>query len=157
MDEENITALFSLAQEPIEGIKSTEAGPSDRIEFKLDYTLPVSKTDKFEAGLQSRTGNSGDYTEMYTLQATSNTYEIDNLYSRNTDYNRNIFGSYALYAGQNGSLGYQFGLRGEYTYREIVHDNTSYPIDRWDYFPTLHFSYSFLNDQQVMMSYSKRF
>ena len=77
----------------IEGIKSTEAGPSDRIEFKLDYTLPVSKTDKFEAGLQSRTGNSGDYTEMYTLQVTSNTYEIDNLYSRNTDYNRNIFGS----------------------------------------------------------------
>jgi len=31
-----------------------ETGPSSRIRAKIDYTLPVGKNDKFEAGFQTR-------------------------------------------------------------------------------------------------------
>ena len=54
--------------------------------------------------------------------------------------------------------GFQAGLRAEYTYRNIVSDESQEMslIDRFDYFPSLHLSYDIAKDFQTMASYSRR-
>jgi len=65
---------------------------------------------------------------------------------------------YSLYASEIGTFGYQVGARGEYTFRLIELTNTgeSFSIDRWDFFPTTHFSYQFAQGKQMMASYTRR-
>jgi outer membrane receptor protein involved in Fe transport len=50
------------------------------------------------------------------------------------------------------------GLRGEYTNRSIVDSKipTPYKLDRFDVFPSAHFSYELPNKNQLMTSYSRR-
>jgi len=56
------------------------------------------------------------------------------------------------------NIGYQIGLRGEYTYRKIdlINRNKSTLIDRIDYFPTIHATYKINEIQQIMASYTSR-
>jgi outer membrane receptor protein involved in Fe transport len=65
---------------------------------------------------------------------------------------------YTIYSNMFGNLGYQLGLREEYTYRniEIPDRNNQFKIDKWDYFPSFHLSYKFPTGQQLMASYSRR-
>ena len=54
-------------------------------------------------------------------------------------------------------FGYQAGLRTEYTDRIIsMSGENDFILNRWDFFPTVHFSYNLPYDQQVMASYSRR-
>jgi outer membrane receptor protein involved in Fe transport len=57
-----------------------------------------------------------------------------------------------------GSLGYQGGLRGEYTYRDVTipEEVDDHIIERFDFFPTLHLSYQLPGENQIMASYSRR-
>lgn len=158
MEEENLNQLFTLANETLEGRKTTEVGPSRIWRIKTDYTLPISKTSKFEAGVQARVGFSGDDTDVYDLLTSSDTYEQLPDFTNGIEYERDIYSVYSQYAGEYQGIGYQVGLRGEYTYRDIFSKNTNeeFTIDRFDYFPSLHFSYSMPGENQIMASYSKR-
>ena len=80
-------------------------------------------------------------------------------YESYTDYRRTIHAIYGIYGGKWGRLGYQAGLRGEYTDRATAFGlNTPqrFAIDRADLFPSAHFSYQFSDGQQLMGSYSRR-
>lgn len=156
-DEITINELSTLSDSVTSGMKSIESGPMNSLRMKLDYVLPLGDKAKLETGLQSRISWSTDITELYDLNTPGNDYIINENYSNFTEYNRNIFAAYALYAGTLGDWGYQAGLRGEYTYRIIsTTDQDDATIDRWDYFPTLHLSYNLPFDQQIMASYSRR-
>jgi len=157
VNESSTNELRTFSNELIGGNKNVENGPSKSIRFNLDYTLPVGSADKFEAGMQLRTGKSEDATELWIYNEEINELELIDAYSNFTDYNRNIYAAYGLYAGYAGKLGYQLGLRTEYTDRKIeMIDQDEFIIDRWDYFPTLHVSYDLPADQQIMASYSRR-
>jgi outer membrane receptor protein involved in Fe transport len=137
--------------------KNVEKGPSESLRIHLDYTLPVGETDKLEAGLQSRSGRSTDITELYLYNPETNDIEFVPEFSNTTEYYRNIYAAYAIYAGMVGDFGYQAGLRTEYTDRKIsMTGQDDFILNRWDFFPTLHFSYNLPLDQQLMASYSRR-
>lgn len=156
-DESSTNELRTLSDELIGGNKNVEKGPSESIRMKLDYTLPVGKTDKFEAGTHFRIGKSEDITELWLYNSSTNELEMKDEYSYLVDYSRNIYAVYGLYAGYAGNFGYQLGLRGEYTDRIIeMTDESPFTIDRLDYFPTIHASYNLPKDQQLMSSYSRR-
>ena len=55
-------------------------------------------------------------------------------------------------------MGYQAGLRGEYTNRVITSEEgvEDYTLERYDFFPTLHLSYQLPAQNQLMASYSRR-
>ena len=55
-------------------------------------------------------------------------------------------------------MGYQLGLRSEYTLRTISLDDVaeSFEINRLDFFPTAHFSYQLAENDQFMASYTRR-
>ena len=140
----------------VDGKRNFESGPAARIRGKIDYTLPISETDKFEAGYQARYSSSEDETELHILNTETDIYEVQEEYSNLTTYIRNIHSLYSLYAGEWGNLGYQAGMRGEYTFRDIVSGGEKYGIDRWDFFPSAHISYQFPKEHQMMASYTRR-
>jgi len=156
-DEYTINELRTLTDSVTSGRKNVEKGPSQNLRINLDYVLPLNGNNKFESGVQARFDRSTDITELYNLDPFTGEFIIDEDYSNNSEYLRNIFALYALYAGRWNNFGYQAGLRGEYTYRTVSstgEDDTK--IDRWDYFPTVHLSYNLPLDQQLMASYSRR-
>ncbi len=137
---------------------NVEDGPGRVLQLNLDYVLPIGEANKFEAGYQSRMGRSTDLTELYIYNEATGEFDRQPEFSNETDYLRDIHSLYAIYGGEKGKLGYQVGIRGEYTNRVIESAKIvekSY-IDRLDYFPSVHFSYKLPAEQQVMASYSRR-
>lgn len=142
-----------------EGQKQTEEGPSNRLEIKLDYELPLTKNSKFESGYNGSLNSSDDYSENLIFNTETSKFESNELYSTDVTYDRNVHSIYSIYSHNlNDKLGIQIGLRGEYTDRNIDLNSTheSFNINRWDYFPSGHFSYKFNPTNQLMASYTRR-
>jgi outer membrane receptor protein involved in Fe transport len=150
--------LFSMNDAITEGIKSYEDGDGYETRFNLDYTLPFSEWSKFEAGYQARNDDETEKYGVYNRIMPGGDFSEDAVDQTESKYNRLIHAAYAIYANEWKGFGYQFGLRGEYTNREMENTATSdiYTIDRLDYFPSAHFSYQLPADQQIMTSYSRR-
>ena len=84
-----------------------------------------------------------DITTLHEYDPLSTTYQNNPAFGHDIEYKRDIHSLYTLYAGQLGKLGYQGGLRTEYTGRRIqfIDIADKFTIDRWDYFPSAHISY----------------
>lgn len=157
-DEYSQNLLLDRNEMVTNGTRTTEKGPSDRLEFKLDYAKPINGNMGIETGIQLRRSTSLDATDLLLYDLADKKYIRQPENSNSTDYQRNIFAIYGIFRGEAGNLGYQAGLRGEYTNRivtaiEAVEDHV---IERFDYFPTLHLSYQLPKENQVMASYSRR-
>lgn len=136
----------------------TELGPSNMYRFNVDYRLPVGKLSKFETGLQAQFGQSGDIGRNYVYNDSSQLFSLNELFSSDVEYVRNVHAAYAIFGGQFKQLGYQMGMRMEYTQRTITSTSaiSFTSINRPDWFPSAHLSYSFKNKGQLMLSYSRR-
>jgi len=157
--EENATnELFTEDVTKISGRRSSEDGPSNDLRTKIDYTLPLNKSNKFETGYQGQFNDSDDRSGVYDYDPVLTDYYFMPEYSHTTNYKRATHSVYALYSGRMNRLGFQGGLRGEYTSRtiELKGENEKYTLDLWDYFPTAHFSYELARGQQFMTSYTRR-
>ncbi len=158
MEEDQISEIFTNGSVISSGQQTTEEGPSKRWRIKLDYLMPLGESGKLESGYQSRLGSSEDITKQYEYNDSTGDYEFFPDYSHTTEYVRNIHSVYTMLGGETGNFGYQAGIRGEYTYRDIniLDDNKSFNIDRWDYFPSFHVSYQLKNNNQVIASYARK-
>jgi outer membrane cobalamin receptor len=156
-DEESKTEQFNASGEQLSGTRTTEKGPTERTRFELSYEQPFANEGKIEAGYQYRAGRSVDESGLQNWDSLSASYVPDVSYNYETDYKRDIQSIYSTVSNNYGGLGVQVGFRTEYTYRNIaVSGGESYNIDRWDYYPTLHTSYSITPTQKFMASYSRR-
>ena len=157
-DEETSNQLINDAGNVTSGQQSLESGPRKHYNFQIDYTLPLRTKDKFEAGYKTRIEDSDQLAEMYQYNSVTQAYDYMDDFRHDVTHDRHIHSLYSLYSGEIGNFGYQGGLRGEYTFREIklVEAGESSVIDRWDIFPTLHVSYNLPKDQQTMASYTRR-
>ncbi|MFA8343773.1 MAG: TonB-dependent receptor domain-containing protein [Rhodothermaceae bacterium] len=156
-DELDKTELINLDNSIIEGYYSEEGGPADNYRAKLDYILPIGENGKLEAGAHTQKRKSDEFNKSYQYDPTVNDYVTSDLYSNESMYERNIHSIYGLYKNQIGSFGYQLGMRAELTDRKIaVEGQEEFTFDRWDYFPTIHFSYEIEKQTQFMASYTRR-
>ena len=157
-NEESVDELRNASGQLNDGRQSTEKGPSKPVRVKIDYTLPLNKNDKFEAGYQSRFGYSEDITDLSEFDSTKDAYSLLPQFGHSVEYINNIHSLYLMYSGERGALGYQGGLRGEYTDRQITlrDEDQTFTLDRLDLYPTLHMSYKFSQARQVMASYTRR-
>ncbi len=157
-DEESLNENYNANGAITNGQRSVEKGPSMRADLKLDYTRPLGENNKLEAGYQGRFSRSKDENELYEYDLGISDYVFLPQYSYLTNYNRDIHAVYSMYAGETGPIGYQAGLRGEYTNRNITLDaeNQEFAIDRWDLFPTAHLSFKGESGHQMMASYTRR-
>ena len=157
-DEETITELIDVNQNITTGQITTENGPGERARLKADYLLPLNENNRIEAGYQSEFNTSTDLIGFFEYNTVTSQYDYKSQFSNDTKYKRNIHSLYSMYRGQFGALGYQAGLRAELTDRliEVLNNTGEFSINRWDYFPTIHLSYKFENDNQIMGSYARR-
>lgn len=156
-DENSITESI-VDKNILEGKKNYENGPSKQLEGKIEYTLPLGEKSKFEAGYEGRTLTSQESTGLYEYDTLLSSYQFLPQYSHDIKTKEDQNSLYAMYSNEWGNLGFQGGIRGEYTYRliELVGQHNSFTIDEWDYFPTIHASYKFPSGQQLMASYTRR-
>ncbi len=156
-DESSISAEIRKGNQ-FDGKKTTENGPSTRFRGKMDYTLPLGEKQKFEAGSQGEMEISEDATGIYDFDPLVNDYIFQNDFSNTTKYNRRELAVYSIYSNELGNLGFQGGVRGEYTFRTIKLQKTgeNFKIDRWDFFPTFHTSFKLAEGSQLMASYTRR-
>ncbi len=157
-DEESENELTDDSGNLISGQKTAETGPRSSYKFQVDYTLPFNEKSKFEAGVQGTLSGYDEGSEMYAYNPASLVYEFMPDFDYDVTREKDIYSVYSIYSGEIGRLGYQGGLRGEYTYRDIVLNTTgeSFTIDRFDLFPTVHLSYNTAKENQWMVNYSRR-
>jgi outer membrane receptor protein involved in Fe transport len=141
-----------------DGKKNTEDGSGTGIRGKIDYVLPFSEQSKFEAGTEGDFDFDSEGNGFYEYNTAENAYIFQPLFSYLTESTESQYAVYSIYSNMIDNFGYQAGVRGEYTYRniEIPERNNQFKIDRWDYFPSVHLSYKFPTGQQLMASYSRR-
>ncbi len=157
-DEESSTELLDMDSTVTSGQRTTEKGPSGRMQFNIDYTLPIWAVNKFETGYQASLRQSTDTNEVYEYDTVSGEYEYRPEFSNVANYEDNIHSLYALYKGEWSNFGYQGGLRSEYQFRliELIGESEDFTIDRWDFFPSAHVSYQFPKEHEIMASYTRR-
>ena len=141
----------------IDNIRTTDGGGGNRLISKLDYELPLNDNYKIETGYQVRITNRDN---EYKYQKLVGSTWIDNDDMHNPYlYSQNIQSGYLLFSSTAQKFKYMLGLRTEYTDRvfELIKTQETMPAyNKFDFFPSLHVSYKFPKDMEVMASYSRR-
>ena len=152
-DDWSVTRLSTPESGLISGLRQKELGPRQPVQIKLDYTLPLREEDKLEAGAQA---------SIHRALSIDSTWAIlrsgpdSLLYGQRVDYSDNIIAVYAQYPGKLGKFGFQPGFRVENSDRQVAGTDSTIPMKRWDYFPSLHVSYELPAKQELMASYTRR-
>ena len=156
-DEVSTNRLFNNL-DIVDGKITTESGPESEYRSKLDYTLPLGADTKFEAGYQGEIETSTDVTSLSDYDPTTQSFVKESKFSNNTDYITGQLAIYSLYSNKIDNLGFQAGVRTEYTGRKIdlASTNNEFKINRWDFFPSIHSSYDIAEGHQLMGSYTRR-
>ena len=143
------------------GLEDLEQRSSDdegerRLITKIDYTYPISKTEKIELGYQGSFRNIKN--NFIVEERTNNDWKVLTNVSNDFKYVENIFGVYGTYKNKKGNLGYQFGARVEYTdvLTVLVKTNVENPRKYLNFFPSVSFKYDLKNSNALKISYSRR-
>jgi hypothetical protein len=141
-----------------DGKKNFETGTASLYRLKVDYDLPLGENSNFGAGLQSRFEVYHDNTSFQDYYPDDNEYVVQDDFTQQTDYLRNIHSFYAMFGSEVNRFEYQFGIRGEFTDRNIENTNHNEPFtfNKMDFFPTLHLAYDFQKKNQLYASYGRR-
>ncbi len=126
--------------------------------FKTDYVLPISASTTFEAGYQNNIQSSAtNYTYDYRSEPNT-TWLNDSTLSGEMNYRRMENAIYTTLKTSVKSISIQAGIRIEYANRYLHQQTTqkTYERNNFNFFPSLHFSKSLKNDQQISLSYSRR-
>ena len=148
--------LLDATRQITSGSRYFEEDPEQYLELRFDYTKPIREKILLEAGVQYRSTSASDKIQYYTYQKEED-FVLDSGFNNNIIFDNQITSLYFLLDGENQKLGYQLGLRGEYSYRNtnVVSVNESYTINKWNIFPTIHLSYKLKNENQLMASYTR--
>lgn len=158
-NEKATTAFFDSGEQFQGGNQSTEVGPSRLLRINLDYEIPIKKKYTIQTGIRTDFANNGDDQNLYEYNFTSESYEILPLFSSDVSYLQNVYAGYGIFRGKAfEKLGYQLGIRGEYTDRfiKIETGNLNTDIERMDWFPSAHFSYALNDLNQFKANFSRR-
>lgn len=130
---------------------------------KADYELPIGENSRIEAGYRLDINNNNydnDVLERYSPFA--DFHYLDN-FTYNANYKEMFNAGYVQFKSKIGKLGYQVGVRNEYSNVDIQYSNlnsSSQNIDNKksynNLFPTVFLSYEIAKDNQFLINYSRR-
>ncbi len=157
-DIENWNVRKNTIGDIVSGEWTKKEGPSSLFRLKGSFAFPLENFGKIEVGYQGRWDFSEEESNLYVYQRDSMSYVVEPQFHVASRYKRDIQAIYGMFSKNLGILSFQLGLRLEYTHRgvEVVDSGIEYPINRIDYFPTLHLSYKLSNVGQIVSSYSRR-
>lgn len=149
------TVIFGNGVEPVQQIAENLESQNEYL-FQLDYILPFSKETKMEFGAKSTFSDID--TDFEVLELVDGVYENLPGQTNQFKYNEDIHALYAMYGNEKGKLGYQIGLRGEYSdiNTRLVNTNEENPRDYFHLFPSAFLTYKTESDNSFQASYSRR-
>lgn len=132
-------------------------------EIQLDYVNQLNKNTKIEAGYKGTLSRENSPVETYA-GTTASDMTLDELLYNHFYYNQDIHALYFTYGGRWNQLGYQAGLRGEYSkintrslaFGEIKNNVTPYKDDYFSLFPSVFLSYALPNNNELQINYTRR-
>lgn len=163
------TNIYNINGNPVSGTPDIQRNDRDGLNrnynAQVDYTLPVGKSGKVEAGYRSqiRIAESSTYADV--LSPVDGNYNFN--YSLSNEFNSKdqVHAIYVNYQNQINNFGYQFGLRGEDARLDTrlgaydINSNLAYTPGKVAYtrlYPSVFLTQKFKGDQQVQLSYSRR-
>ncbi len=153
------TEFFSLENDFQGGNRNTEIGPSSAVRVSFDYQRPIKNDLKLQFGARGDFGFSGDDQDAFEYRFNIDDYVRLDSFSTDVSYTQNVYAGYGIINGEiKEKLGFQFGLRTEYTNRiiELTNSDFNTGIERLDWFPSAHFSYKLNTENQFRASASRR-
>jgi iron complex outermembrane recepter protein len=124
--------------------------------IKTDYTHPINKNAKIEAGVKLSHVTTNNEARYYLVE--NGIDIVDTNRSNHFKYKENIAAAYLNYNRQLKNWGLQLGLRAEYTTahgRQYSNDSTITP-EYLNLFPTVYVSFSPVNKHQFAASFGRR-
>lgn len=124
---------------------------------KVDYTHPLSKTTKMEAGLKSSLVKTDNNAPYETYDAAQGKW-VDDVRKDHFAYDEQISAAYLNFSTQVKKWGFQAGLRGEHTHSTGTQVLIDKSIERsyFQVFPTAYISYGLNDKNQFGLSYGRR-
>lgn len=132
---------------------------------QVDYTVPVGKTGKIEAGLRSQIRISESSTYAEETSPVDGAFNFNYALSNEFNNKDQVHAAYVNYQNQYKNFGYQVGLRAEDAALDTrlgaydINSNLNYTPGRVAYtrlYPSIFLTQKFKGDQQVQLSYSRR-
>jgi outer membrane receptor protein involved in Fe transport len=125
--------------------------------FQADYTKPLGKEGKFEAGLRSSSRDMVNDFVVARENADGNFIplpDLDNIFL----YNENIHAAYGILARKGTRISYQAGVRAEWTdvKTTLKETNEVNPREYVNLFPSAHFTVNLVRQNALQFSYSRR-
>lgn len=130
---------------------------------KADYELPIGEKSRIEAGYRLDINNNNydnDVLERYSPFAD---FHYLNNFTYNANYREMFNAGYVQFKSKIGKLGYQVGVRNEYSNVDIQYSNLDSNTKNIDnkksynnLFPTVFLSYEIAKDNQFLVNYSRR-
>jgi outer membrane receptor protein involved in Fe transport len=146
-----------------DNVRSDGGDRNNQLTLNLDFTDPISKETKIEAGARSFINNYSSYFNSYAIYNGSETkLPLSNDYK----YTEVIHALYFTYTGRLNKIGYQIGLRGEYSkFTGVLIDSSEnfgyeYPSSLgtiWNgLFPSVYLSKKLNENEEIQLNYSRR-
>ncbi len=136
--------------------RSKNVEGQNQLRMTADYTHPLGKDGKFEAGLLAsfREINNDYLVEEFRDQD----WELMTNLSNHFIYNEDIQAAYATLGNKSGKLSYQAGLRLERSkvLTELITTNEVNDRDYVNFFPSAHLAYELAGQNSFQVSYSRR-
>jgi len=141
---------------PIGRLRNISPSTIDIKAVKVDYTLPINKTTKFEAGVKSSWVETDN--DLRAEEYRVNTWQNDTRRSNRFVYDENVNAVYSNFNKQFKNTNVQLGLRMEQTTSKGNLITTNDVVERsyWDFFPTVYVQQTLSKNHQVGASYGRR-
>lgn len=145
-----------LSVKPIGRLRNNSPSTIDIKAVKVDYTLPINKTTKFEAGIKSSWVETDN--DLRAEEWKSDTWQNDVRRSNRFVYDENVNAAYANFNKQFKSTSVQLGLRVEQTNStgNLITTNNIVKRSYWDFFPTVFVQQTLSKNNQIGFSYGRR-
>lgn len=136
--------------------QATINGDESRVRLEIDYSNPITEKIKLEAGYSLRVDRRNqDYSRFIIISS----LPVPNSgLNDNSEFSRDINAAWMLVSGKLGSVGYSFGIRGEYTNRTIKteKDASEFKYDSLGFYPSIALSKEWEGGHQLQANYSRR-
>lgn len=156
------TDFFDADGDIIDGLHTsrndTTAYSVDILTGKIDYTLPLSETSKFEAGIKHTHTLTENNLHAQIEDIVSGEWVNDTTVSNDFAYRENVSAGYVSFSSALKKLNYTLGLRSEYT---LIHTESNTTGDTntnnyLDFFPSANLKYPFKDGSEMSFDYSRR-
>lgn len=134
-------------------------GRQRNLNFQADYTMPLGKESKLEAGYRSTFNrNDNDYRAFALVNGTENQFLYDATRSNHLIYNEQVHALYTNYQRQFGKFGVQAGLRLEDAHirSRLAGTTDQFKQDYFRVYPSVFLSDKLTENQTLQLSYTRR-